>query len=244
MRRACLIPARIGSTRFPRKPLQEINGRPMIGHVACNALEAFGSGNVFVVTDNKEIEAVAIEVGARAIIVDQECHSGTDRIAIASLEIKGVDWIYNVQGDEPALEPLVMRKFVDRTEAGQESVTNAMKHERDVLRLESPNSIKIVTDRDKRLLFASRTPIPTGYNKHGALTQVCIYGFRPEALEKYVAWGRREGSYEASENIEILRFLEQGEQVRMIQVETDSHPVDVPSDVAIVSGILKSRAQL
>ena len=241
LKSACLIPARIGSTRFPRKPLAMIAGRPMIQIVALNAAEAFGKNNTYVVTDSLEIQKVVEASGIRSIMTASKFETGTDRIASVLSEMdQDYAWLFNVQGDEPGLRSDTILNFVSHSLLSQAMVTNAFVKSRDLDRIQSPNSIKMAITSDRRLAYASRSVIPAlaaSRNIEHAL-QVCIYGFRPSALRDFGGFARKVTSLEANENIEILRFLDMGVSVEMIESTSTSHPVDVRADVPIVEKII------
>lgn len=239
---ACLIPARIGSTRFPRKPLASIAGRPMIEIVARNAARAFGGENTFVVTDSLEILEIAEAAGSRSIFAAKEFATGTDRIASVKSQLdRGYDWLFNVQGDEPALTSEAMKEFAQKTFRSEAPVTNAFLKSSDAERISSQNSIKMAITERRQLAYASRSVIPSLASLHGrALAlQVCIYGFRPEALWDFGKFPRNPEGLEANENVEILRFLDMGLAVEMVETTSNSHPVDVPEDIPIVERIIK-----
>lgn len=241
LKSACLIPARIGSTRFPRKPLAIIAGRTMIETVATNAADAFGVNDTFVVTDSLEIHKVVEAAGLQSIMTTKEFETGTDRIASVVSQIgQGYSWLFNVQGDEPALTSDSMVEFVQKTYSTRAEVTNAFLRSRDAERIKSPNTIKMAITSDGRLAYASRSVIPalaSSRNIDYAL-QVCIYGFRPEALRDFGGFERQTSSLEANENIEILRFLDMGVSVEMLETSSTSHPVDVPEDLLIAERIM------
>lgn len=240
----CLIPARIGSTRFPRKPLAEIHGKPMIVWVMERAVSVFGRENTFCVTDSSEILETLSSFGYESILEAGEHRTGTDRVAAAAQKFSGVDRFFNIQGDEPALETAVIKRFVEQSLSTGAAVTNAYSEKFDDERLTSSHSIKMVTARDGRLLYASRNPIPHSQNFEQARSssfQVCIYSFTPASLKAFSDSRPPQGGVEIMENIEILRFLELGIRVDMFSCETSSHPVDVPSDVRIVEQILDKQ---
>jgi len=227
------IPARFGSSRFPGKPLSDICGTPMIVRVANNAMNALGPEKVFVVTDHHDIEAVCIGAGIQVIRVDDTLHSGTDRVARAVKKLGlELDWIFNLQGDEPMLAPKDITSFVSRTLGSVYDVTNAYFESEDRSFCSSSNRIKIAVTESGRLAYASRAAIPFGSQKWRV--QACIYGFQAEALSWFASCGRPEGGLEELENVELLRFLDAGRQVEMLRIEEASHPVDTPEDAAAV----------
>lgn len=228
----------MASTRFPGKPLTLISGEPMVCRVAKNVAEVFGIERTFVVTDSRLICESVERAGFNAIFEDGNYETGTDRIASTLERFSERDWIFNVQGDEPALAPKTIEFFVRRTHLSSRSVTNAFMESSETSRAESPNSIKVIVGPDGALRYASRRPIP--YFSSGPVSyflQVCIYGFRPRSLLLFREC-RTKTFLERAEDIEILRFIDLGVEVEFIEVETASHPVDVPSDVAIVERII------
>ncbi len=237
----CLIPARIGSTRFPSKPLAIIAGKPMIVRVAQIVEKVFGLDATFVVTDSDEIAAVAGAAGIQSIMVRDDVATGTDRVALAAQLLPPSDRYFNVQGDEPILDVDDLRAFKIFSEENGAEVTNAYYEGGTPTRAQSSSAIKVVTNREGRLMFASRSPIPwcnlTASPSYAL--QVCMYSFTSYALDAFLSFGR--GPIEVAENIEILRFLENGFDVRMFSTSVDSHPVDHPADVKVVEDLILSR---
>jgi 3-deoxy-manno-octulosonate cytidylyltransferase (CMP-KDO synthetase) len=235
----CLIPARIGSTRFPGKPLAEISGVPMVLRVMEKGSAVFGIESTYVVTDDSVIEEVVRNAGYLAIRVDDEVSTGTDRIAIAATRTRGATRFFNLQGDEPLVSVEELKAFRDESTSGPFEVTNAYIRNLDPARMQSPNAIKMVMTQEDLLLYASRSAIPfepKDQNHSVSRLQVCMYSFTENALNWFLECER--GPIESAENIEILRFVEHGIPVKMIETFEPSHPVDVPSDIETVERIL------
>ena len=238
----CLVPARIGSTRFPAKPLAEILGKPMIVWVMERVASHFGNEKAFCVTDSDEIQSVLALHGYSSILETGAHRTGTDRIAAVIDQFPNATRFFNVQGDEPALESHALKQFFFDSVASSAEVTNAYAEHDDALRFASPNSIKIVKSVRGHLLYASRAPIPylepfAGRAK--SKYQVCMYSFTPKALRAFAQSMPVSDGIETAENIEILRFLEQGISVQMFLTLSSSHPVDIPSDIEIVEELLR-----
>ena len=238
-----VIPARYASSRFPGKPLVPLLGRPMLLWVADVCAEAVGGANVVVATDDGRIRDVAIEAGLRVEMTSSDALTGTDRIA----EIAGrLDHpvILNVQGDEPLVDPADIVLIAEAKAAQPEAVVNGYHPLADGEDPSDPNIPKVVIDADERLLYMSRAAIP-GTKAGGPsadatyLKQVCIYGFSHADLERFAATDGK-GPLEQAEDIEILRFLELGDPVRMVRTSTVSLAVDRPEDVARVEDALRS----
>lgn len=230
-----MIPARWGSTRFPGKPLAEIKGIPMINRVASNAVEAVGIENVVVVTDDDRIESSVGNLGVEVVRVDQDCPSGTDRIAIATTKYPDLDYVFNLQGDEPLISAGDIAYFVDETLGSSGSITNGyFRTEAEDVFL-SQNRIKMMVSHTGRVVGASRLPVPSlSKEKH---IQACIYGMPIKSMNWFQSTDKLDLSIEAKENIEILRFIEHGYEVRGIELSR-SNPVDTAEDINIVESML------
>lgn len=230
-----MIPARWGSTRFPGKPLAEINGIPMINRVASNAVEAVGIENVVVVTDDERIENMVGKLGVEVVRVDQYCPSGTDRIASALSKYPDLDYVFNLQGDEPLISAADIAYFVDETLVSGGGITNGyFRTEAEDVFL-SENRIKMMVSHTGRVVGASRLPVPSLSEEK--TIQACIYGIPINSLKWFQSTEKLDSSIEAKENIEILRFVEYGHQVWGIELSR-SNPVDTPEDVKIVESML------
>lgn len=232
-----MIPARWGSTRFPGKPLAKINGRPMIEIVASNAVDAFGKEKVVVVTDDKRIEEAADTLGVEVVRIDDDCPSGTDRVALASLLFPDLDYVFNLQGDEPLISAADIRFFVEETLSLSGKITNGYFKTVEEEVCSSVNRIKMMVSDSGRLVGASRLSVPSLADEKKI--QACIYGMPVENLNWFQNTEKTASSIEAMENIEILRFIEHGFEVFGIEL-SKSHPVDTPEDISVVESIENS----
>ena len=230
-----IIPARYKSTRFPGKSLIDINGKPMIIRVVEIACKAVGKENVFVATDDERISDVIEDYGYNYIMTT-DCPSGTDRVAQAS-RLMEADIILNVQGDEPLLNPNDIERVIEHKKKHMDSVVNCMS-KIDSEEANNVNTIKVVTNYDNDLIYMSRSPIPAtkvGLSDN-TYKQVCIYAFTKEQLEKF--YKMKKTLLELDEDIDILRFLEMGINVKMIETFGTTQAVDVPQDVDKVVGLI------
>lgn len=230
---AVVIPARFKSSRFPGKPLIDICGKPMIQHVWERCCAAVGASQVYIATDDDRIRDAVIKFGGQPIMTSSECLTGTDRLAEANLYLKK-DFLVNVQGDEPLIEPGDIHKVIA---AFQETgnVTNAMCQLSSEDEFRSLTVPKVTASKSGRLLYMSRAGIPltkSGDFQFG-YKQVCIYAFSKEQLAFFYGQSSKT-RHEEVEDIEILRFLESDYQVDMVEVKSGSLAVDVPSDVDAV----------
>ncbi len=237
---AIIIPARFQSSRFPGKPLADICGKPMIQHVWEKCLPAAGSEHVYVATDSQKIADVCHAFGASTIMTDSDCLTGTDRVAQAAEQLDYAFYV-NVQGDEPMLEPKDIRALAQAYRDGGDSVVNAMAAIDDEREYWSRTVPKVVTNTVGKLLYMSRAAIPA--NKAGsfekAWKQVCIYCFAPEHLQRYAS-ATAKGPIEQIEDIEILRFLDLGIDVQMVELNSVSMAVDTPEDLQRVIDALSA----
>jgi 3-deoxy-manno-octulosonate cytidylyltransferase (CMP-KDO synthetase) len=235
-----IIPARYESTRYPGKPLVRILGKSLISRVWETCVKAIHSDNVYVATDSTLIFDHCIKNNMNVIMTSKKCLTGTDRVYEASKKIEA-DYYLNIQGDEPLIKVADIKKminsliFVDKNTLinAQCPITNP----KDYTNINIP---KCVTDQKNRLLYISRAPIPCNKSNQfiSAKKQVCIYGFKKNHLEAFYEY-RRKTPLENIEDIEILRFIELGFSVTMINVSSSSIAVDTPSDVRRVIKFLK-----
>ena len=228
-----VIPARFQSTRFPGKPLADLGGSPLIEHVWRRCCEAVDVADVVIATDDDRIGAVASEFGAIVEMTSSACLTGTDRVAEVAAR-RDADWYINVQGDEPFVEPAAIETVIRAAgEADAEVVAiNTMCVIREEAEFRSATVPKPVTDLHGRLLYMSRAAIPTdkGLGFRSAFRQVGLYAFRSSALDLYQP-GAQKSPLEGVEDIEILRLLEAGLRVQMVEVPASGIAVDTLDDL-------------
>ena len=236
-RSVVVIPARFKSSRFPGKPLAKIYGKEMILWVCEIAEKSVGSENVYVATENEEIAHLVKNNGYQVVMTSDECLTGTDRVAEASKEIDA-DIFINIQGDEPLVSPDDVNKVIEAKKDNPKHIINCMSK----LHIdEDPSDVKIpkvVTDNNNNLLYASRGCVPM--NKDGSVhsdtyKQVCIYGFSKEQLNKF--YDNSKTPLESKEDIEIVRFLEKGMNVKLLELDYVCYAVDYPEDIKKIEEI-------
>ncbi|WP_260260065.1 3-deoxy-manno-octulosonate cytidylyltransferase [Vibrio intestinalis] len=229
-----VIPARYKSSRFPGKPLVEINGKSMIERVWLRCCLAVDKSIVFVATDDQRIFSHCKDKGIQVIMTSEDCLTGTDRVFEVSKHIDATTYI-NVQGDEPLLDPQDIIDVIELAKKNDSDVINAMCKITDENDFRSSTIPKVVTRPDGRLLYMSRGAIPTSKNLdfHAAYKQVCIYAFPKKSLQDFSSV-KGKTPLESIEDIEILRFLELGYEINMLEVSSSSIAVDVPEDVTRV----------
>lgn len=236
-----VIPARFNSSRFKGKPLVKLLGKPMIIWVAELSSQALGKENVYVATEDERIVNVVKEYGYRAIITSDLHLTGTDRLTEVA-QIIDADIYINIQGDEPTVDPTVIKEVINTKIKYPGYVINAMAK---LTSNEDPQNVnlpKVITDQNAVLIYMSRLSVPGFKNIENKpktyFKQICIYGFSRDQLLKFGEYGRK-GKLEAHEDIEILRFLELSIPVKMLEVNGDSYAVDVKGDIQIVEERLK-----
>jgi len=237
-----VIPARYGSTRLPGKPLVSLNGQPMIQRVYTRAKSARRVDRVIVATDDERIVKAVTSFGGEARMTRADHRTGTERVAEVAAHIEG-DVFVNVQGDEPLLDPAAVDTAVaallEEPEAAVATVATPIKIPADIM---DPNVVKVVLDFDDNALYFSRAPIPwvrdTGSTmqvRH--LKHLGLYVFQRDALLEYPTLPQ--GELERIEQLEQLRWMENGTKIRVAEVEHDAVSVDVPEDVARVEKLLQ-----
>ena len=243
MKTQVVIPARLQSTRLPRKVLADIHGKPLIQHVWERVRAAQMVDDVFIAVDDDTVQAVAQGFGAQVLMTDPACQSGTERIA-SVLDQLDADFIINVQGDEPLIQTTLIDALVTRWQADPVDLVTPIFRMTDVDDLFSSHVVKVVRGYDDRILYFSRQAVPhlRDVPEQEWLAQqaywghIGVYGYRRQVLANYDQLPA--SPLEASEKLEQLRFLEAGYQ--FLAVETDYRPiaVDVAEDLEHVRQIL------
>ena len=239
MKVIAVIPARLASTRLPRKALREIAGKPLIGLVYEAVYASPLLENVIVATDSEEILAACRQHSWNAQMTASSHRSGTERVH----EISGrepADVYINVQGDEPMVRPEHIAALIRVMEnpAAQVGTLMTPAAAEDI---PNPNAVKVVVDRNGRALYFSRATIP--FVRDGAspryLKHLGLYAYRKPALDQFVKLP--ESSLEKSERLEQLRFLENGVPIFVGETSHDSIGVDTEEDLQRVQAILANR---
>jgi 3-deoxy-manno-octulosonate cytidylyltransferase (CMP-KDO synthetase) len=241
-----VIPARHASSRFPGKPLALIAGKPMIQHVVERVRIAKHPTRILVATEDQRIKDAVEKFGAEAILTRHDHRTGTDRVAEVASHL-AADIYINVQGDEPLINPGTL-DAVAAAMAEDESVQlatpcSAITHQNEIM---DPNVVKVVQDFDANALSFSRAPIPwvrdTGSKVAAShWKHIGLYGYRRDALLEYPTLPP--GELERIEQLEQLRWLENGFRIHMVETEYDAVSVDVPADVERVEKLLSAGAK-
>ena len=249
MRVTVVIPARLDSKRLPRKALAKIGGVPMIVRTWRAARGTTERFPVVVATDSAEIAETCDRFEIPVVMTSPSCATGTDRVAEASQNLDA-DIFVNVQGDEPFITGDEISAVVRQKVLAPESAVNAWRPFLPEENPSNPSLPKIVCDENGLLLYASRLAIPG--NKTGQLhsdsnsvvyrKQVCVYAFNRDDLAVFTSGGRR-GQIEEMEDIEIIRFVELGRKVLMVELaKSTSFGIDTAADLQRANRLILSQA--
>ena len=254
MKFVVIIPARYASSRFPGKPLAEIGGKPMVVRVAERA-RASGAAEVLIATDHAAIAKAAERHGFAAVMTRKTHASGTDRIAevAARRGYPGHRIIVNVQGDEPLIEPALIRRvaatLARHRAADMATACHPIASARE---LASPNVVKVVLDREGCALYFSRAPVPYARDAFArgirgvpaglpAYRHLGVYAYRAAFLRTFTRLAPV--AIERAEALEQLRALAHGHRIAVAVTRRAPHPgVDTPADLARIRRLLGSRA--
>ena len=233
-----IIPARYASSRFPGKPLADINGKSMIQHVYERALKAKSLCGVLIATDDERIFNAAKNFNAQAVMTDSNLPNGTARCEQAvRIFNENVDAVINIQGDEPLLDPLMIDEVADLLD-GCECSTLCSELKED---FNNPNIVKVVMSKENYALYFSRSVIPYKRNKTDLkiFQHIGIYGYEINFLRRYVALPPTPLS--EAESLEQLKILEHGYKIKIKETSSKikSLGVDTPEDLERVREIVR-----
>lgn len=243
MKSIAIIPARLASTRLPRKVLADICGKPLVQHVWERVSQAKNIGSVIVATDSPEVLQIVADWGGKAILTDPACQSGTERITSILGELDA-DLILNVQGDEPLVDPGMLNALVASWVSFPCDLITPVYRITGNEDLISPNVVKVARAQDGRALYFSRSPIPyvrdwpqEEWLAHQAFWgHIGVYGYSKDVLAKYAELPA--SPLQAAESLEQLRFLEAGYTFRTVETTYHSIAVDTQSDLEKVRRLI------
>jgi len=236
-----VIPARLASTRLPRKVLRELNGQPLLAWVVEAALRCPQIGNVVVAADSNEVAELCSIRGWQCLMTSPELPSGSDRLFAVSHEIDA-DIYINIQADEPLLEPAHIEALLRPFDNPQVPVST-LKVRCPQHSVGDPNVVKVVTAPDGRALYFSRAAIP--FNRDGQQVthwkHLGLYAYRKQALARFAALPP--GQLEQIERLEQLRLLENGIDIYVSESPHDTIGVDTEEDLHLVAKLLARRSR-
>jgi 3-deoxy-manno-octulosonate cytidylyltransferase (CMP-KDO synthetase) len=237
---AAVIPVRMGSSRFPGKPLTLIHGRSMVEHVYRRVALCQSLDGVFVATPDDEIARVVESFGGTVIMTSPAHQRASDRVAEAAVELD-VDIVVMIQGDEPLVTPdMVEMSYQPLLHDQTIFCTNLVKRIETQEEFEDRNTIKVVMDHQGNALYFSREPIPTAHGNDfsdiAAYKQVCVIPYTKDRLSEFTQMEPTQ--LEITESIDMMRILEHGGRVKMVECTQRTHPVDAPHDVEVVERLM------
>jgi 3-deoxy-manno-octulosonate cytidylyltransferase (CMP-KDO synthetase) len=245
MKILALIPARMGSSRFPGKPMAPILGKPMIGHVYERVAKSPMLSMTAVATCDQEIFNYIESIGGTAVMTADTYERASDRCAEALLKLEKAnntryDIVVMVQGDEPMTHPDMIAEAVQpMLDDDAIQVTNLLGKIKDIAEFEDRNCIKVVCDLNGNAMYFSREAIPTRCKVDNIPMgkQVCIIPFRRDYLIEYTKLAPT--PLEIVESVDMMRILEHGMKVRMVPTLHDTQAVDTPADLEKVAGLMQ-----
>jgi len=248
MKSIAIIPARMAASRFPGKPLVKINGIPMIGHIYHRTTLKKCFDEVYVATCDQEIVDYIESIGGKAVMTADTHERCTDRTAEALQKIEAAsgikyDIIGMVQGDEPTVVPDVFVKALDALRASSDlSIVNIMNMITSDDEFRSPNSVKVIIDKNSNAITFSREPIPSNKKFNGEYPkyrQTGLIFFKRDFLIEFNNMAPT--MLEEVESVDMMRLIENGIKVKMILAEQKCLYVDIPEHIGIVEDYLKSE---
>ncbi len=240
-----VIPARYDSVRFPGKALAPIAGKPMIEHVYKRVQQAGSVSRVVVATDDERIVRAVEAFGGEAMLTRREHRCGTERVAEVAAHVPAETYV-NVQGDEPLIDPAAIDAAVEAmAEDSAVAVATLQTPIRQAAEIMDQNVVKVVVDFQGDALYFSRAPIPwirdeASHHTSRHQKHIGLYAYRRDALLDYPTLPP--GELERLEQLEQLRWLENGYRIRVVETEYDAVSVDVPADIERAEKILRESA--
>jgi 3-deoxy-manno-octulosonate cytidylyltransferase (CMP-KDO synthetase) len=237
-----VVPARLGSTRFPGKVLHPWRGKPLLSHLLDELKRCRRIDRLIVATDSAEIEATLGDREVEVVRTSKRHRTGSDRVAEVMAKVRG-DVYVNIQADNIGLKARGLDLILDRflNDPGSRFGTVARRIDSDD-ELFDPNSVKLVMDQNQRALWFSRYPLPylqaaddgERWRQYRYYHHIGIYLFRAAALKQYAGWHR--GNLEKAESLEQLRILENGEPLKVFLTRMKALSIDRPEDLKKLDG--------
>ena len=239
MHTTIVIPARLNSSRLPNKILLDLKGKSVIRRVYEQCLKVSGVENIIIAVDDDKVFNHCKGFAENVMMTSAKHQSGTDRIAEVASQID-TDFIVNVQGDEPFIDPRLIESIIVAYKKGI-AVVSGMYRINSVADLLNPNAVKVVIDKRNEALYFSRAPIPfyrdeiADWKEQGELPKniavyrhLGIYGYDKEALVRFTSLPQ--STLEIAEKLEQLRFLENGDRIKMVETDKATVGIDTEED--------------
>lgn len=235
-----LIPARMGSSRFPGKPIVNICGKPMIYWVYNQAKKVKELDEIYVVTEDEIIAEKCKQFDIPCWIESEKCTVAAEKLSYVSRKIQG-DLFLNIQGDEPLIDPKAIKQIIDEMLADEDiyylGLRSKIKTEEE---FKNRNVVKAVVDENEYAMYFSRSPIPYTYDYESAFRVLGLYGYKADFLRKFADFPN--SSLEKLEcGVEMLRAMERGYKIKLIQTKYSTIGVDLPEHIPLIEEKLKDR---
>lgn len=238
MKILAVVPARIGSTRLPEKPLRKINGKEMILWVCNGIKESKLIDDIIVATDSEEIKKIVDSSGYTGKMTSKNHKTGTDRVCeVVEKSTIDYDIVINVQGDEPLIKgkdlDMLIKPMLNNSKINAATPIQQVENG-----FENPNIVKVVKDINNNALYFSRSQIPFERGKREEVFKhIGIYAFKKDFLLKFNRW--EQTPLEKSEKLEQLRIIENGYKIKVVIWDSYLHGVDTEEDIEIVENYMK-----
>jgi len=241
-----IIPARMGSSRYPGKPLRNIHGMPMVGHCYNRAVLSPGVKKAYVATCDEEIYDYILSIGGNAVMTSNTHTRATTRTseALEKIEAKTgeiIDIVVMVQGDEPLIHPKTIGETVTHFQDKSVGIVNVMSSILTKKEFEDKNNVKVVVNNSNDAMYFSREPIPSswrGWSNIPCYMQTGIIAFTRKSLINFNATA--ETDLEQIESVDMNRVLETGGKIRMVLTKDITMGVDVPEDIIKAEKLLEN----
>ncbi len=245
MKTLAIIPARMSSSRFPNKPLKNIANKPMLYHVYKRAEMFFKKQDLFIATCDAEIMNFSKSINANSIMTSNKHKRASDRVYEAMKKIENMkkfkyDLIVLLQGDEPLINPSMLKKAINPFKNNKSiKVLNLMKKIDKIKDALDPNEVKVVFDKNNNALYFSRHCIPFNHinGKTVYFKQVCVIPFRRDFLIEYSKM--KPTKYEVLESIDMMRVIENGYKVKLVEIKDNVISVDTLNDLKKAELLIK-----
>lgn len=235
-----LIPARMSSSRFPGKPIANICGKPMIYWVYKQAEKVKEIEKIYVVTEDDIIAEKCKQEKIPCLVEKAITTTAAERLSYIARGLEG-DIFLNIQGDEPLIDPRAIKQVIDAMSEDNEVYYLGLRSKIETEEeFRDRNVVKVVVDANQYAMYFSRTPIPYTYNFENAFRVLGLYGYRADFLKKFANFPR--SNLEKLEcGIEMLRVMERGYKIKLIQTEYNTIGVDLPEHIPLIEKRLKEQ---
>lgn len=243
MKSLCVIPARLNSTRLPRKMLAKIGEQTMIEMTHQAAQQCKSIDRVLVATDSEEIAAVIQGQGGEVVMTPAELQTGSDRVAFVAQSFPDYEIIINLQGDEPFIKPEMLSQLIEPFFHDAQMQMSTLAYDLNFAEeYQNPNIVKVILDQHSNAIYFSRSPIPfirVNTDSIPVLHHMGLYGFRRDFLLKFTQLPQT--PLEKIESLEQLRALENGHKIRVCKTAHRTLEINTPEELAAAQKFILSR---